>query len=397
MAGTSDSPSRVTKKVKLNKDEVELSYVEFYSGVGGWTMALEEAIRQVSDKRFRLRRIAALDHSQLCNRVFAHNFGSDKKSFAIERLSQKQVEDWHATIWAMSPPCQPHTRQHSNQAEDINDPRSASFLHLVNLIENMKRDRLPALLFLENVVGFESSASMERWRTALSKQRYRMASFHLNPTQVGLPNDRPRYFCVAIQEDFANPIDNDKLLSYFDSGTDHSSGVHLAIPELQVLAENDVLDLPSISSLLDTPCDETHKILQVPIKLMQSNAAWCFDIATPRSRRSSCFTQSYGRFIKGTGSILYTDDSKEIELLDPAEREFQKDWAKDLDLSKFRYLSGMELARIMGFSATFTFPADCTYKQQWKLIGNSLNVRVASKVVELGLRLLLVRVEMQSN
>lgn len=34
------------------------------------------------------------------------------------------------------------------------------------------------------------------------------------------------------------------------------------------------------------------------------SAGWCFDIRTPRSRSSACFTKSYSRYIKGTGSVL---------------------------------------------------------------------------------------------
>ena len=75
----------------------------------------------------------------------------------------------------------------------------------------------------------------------------------------------------------------------------------------------------------------------------------------------------------------------------PSEREFEKDWAKDLDLSKLRYFSGKEMARLMGFRDSFSFPPSHTVKQQWKLLGNSLNVRVASRLVELGFRLLRAR------
>jgi tRNA (cytosine38-C5)-methyltransferase len=149
-----DMSERASKKLKVGVETMESSssteeipYVEFYSGVGGWTMALEQALARIPGKKNKssnkLRRIAAFDNSDLCTRVFQHNFGSDKKTFNIERLTLKQVEDWQAKIWAMSPPCQPHTRQHANQAEDINDPRSASFLHLCDLLETMKSSSLP--------------------------------------------------------------------------------------------------------------------------------------------------------------------------------------------------------------------------------------------------------------
>lgn len=136
-------------------DDAPLTFVEFYAGVGGWSMALSRALQRCAPKR-RLERVAALDHSDLCLKVLEHNCPSQERPVSVERLSLKQVEEWSATIWAMSPPCQPHTRQHENQQQDLNDPRSRSFLHLCNLIEQMKDSKLPRLLFIENVVGFET-------------------------------------------------------------------------------------------------------------------------------------------------------------------------------------------------------------------------------------------------
>jgi tRNA (cytosine38-C5)-methyltransferase len=398
MTESDNESARSTKRTKrcaenesVQDDSIEISYVEFYSGVGGWTMALEEALSRLPPeargRKRRLRRIAALDHSDLCTRVFEHNFGTDKKAFQIERLSLKQVEEWRATVWALSPPCQPHTRQHLNQAEDLNDPRSASFLHLCDLLEKMREDCLPSLLVLENVVGFESSNSFLRWRKVLATRQYRVGHFHLTPTQVGLPNDRPRYFCVAIQrEAITDSIEPQPLLSYLQSEDEICSKpprFATAIHELDVKPQDEDPNIRPISSFLDGKKDDS---LQVADKVLQGNSAWCFDIVTPSDQRSSCFTHSYGRYIKGTGSILYEESNNQFRLVAPEKREFQKDWTKDLDPSKLRYFSGTEMARLMGFSDNFSFPLNCKNKQQWKLIGNSLNVRMASRIVELGLR-----------
>ena len=368
---------------------IALSYVEFYSGIGGWTMALEEAIKRIPGVDFSLRRIAALDHSDLCARVFEHNFGSDSKLCSIERLTHSQLEEWNANIWLMSPPCQPHTRQHSNQEEDLDDRRSASFLHLIDLIRTMQESRLPSLLFLENVVGFESSRSFQCLVDALKHRQYTFWSFHLTPTQVGLPNDRPRYFCLALRQDrMKDEASLGRLQAYRNF---ESSQVLKGIPELGVKFEADVdeKDLPSLSAFLDKATES--KGLSMPQKSLKGNIGWCLDIVTPLNRRTSCFTSGYGRYNRGTGSVLYEDDTREIQLLEPEKREFDENWSSTLDFSKLRYFSGTEMALLMGFSSEFSFPLEITLKQQWKLIGNSLNVRIASKVVELGLRLIKFR------
>jgi tRNA (cytosine38-C5)-methyltransferase len=125
---------------------------------------------------------------------------------------------------------------------------------------------------------------------------------------------------------------------------------------------------------------------------------------SPENRRTSCFTAAYGKYIKGTGSVLlqqrnrstvtndHGDNTNEnaipvFQLVPPDERQFDPDWTSALTASGYylRYFSGTELARLFGFCETFCFPESTTVKQQWKLIGNSLNVRVAARLVELGL------------
>jgi len=51
---------------------------------------------------------------------------------------------------------------------------------------------------LENVIGFESSQSCQKWRSVLKARNYHIGHLHLTPTQVLIPNDRPRYYCIAI-------------------------------------------------------------------------------------------------------------------------------------------------------------------------------------------------------
>jgi tRNA (cytosine38-C5)-methyltransferase len=156
--------------------------------VGGWSFALHKACQDIQDNKasmamaFKPKCLGAFDHSDLCNKVYKHNFPTvqsgnnarhskkmkqnkkkqkiqkdgSQKAVSIEKLSKEQLQEMNASIWMMSPPCQPHTRQHSNQNEDANDPRSKSFLHLCDLISTMNADTLPKMILLENVIGFEN-------------------------------------------------------------------------------------------------------------------------------------------------------------------------------------------------------------------------------------------------
>jgi tRNA (cytosine38-C5)-methyltransferase len=98
-----------------------------------------------------------------------------------------------------------------------------------------------------------------------------------------------------------------------------------------------------------------------------------------------------------------------FDLEAPEARTFDADWSNDIDWKNdMRYFSGTEIARLMGFPVSkpavrsraahdgidtafrkFSFPSTISVKQQWKLLGNSLNVQVAGTLAEIGIKTLL--------
>lgn len=63
--------------------------------------------------------------------------------------------------------------------------------------------RPPSHLLVENVVGFEASTTHDDLLLLLRQLRYCAQEFILSPTQFGVPNSRPRYFCIARASPFA--------------------------------------------------------------------------------------------------------------------------------------------------------------------------------------------------
>jgi tRNA (cytosine38-C5)-methyltransferase len=275
----------------------------------------------------------------------------------------------------------------------------------------------------------------------LKSRNYKILHFHLSPTQIGIPNDRPRYYSIAFRSIPNNSrlnLENmnidlkEETKNWFEKYCTSQSNVDdliifSSIELLDVRKEEDIHTFQNdeISKYLDDPNELINEDLFVSEKLLNSDKSWCFDIITPSDRRSSCFTQSYGRYIRGTGSVLYIDDKihsdemeneierrflEKIQLVSPQDRKFDSKWADGVDLrNKLRYLSGTEIARLMGFplpfstenndsflnedglsNSVFQFPPHLTLRQQWKLLGNSINVHLAAKVAELGLRLVFV-------
>ena len=334
------------------------------------------------------------------------------------------------------------------------------------MIGSMEESTLPCLILLENVIGFELSGteaqttdesepdqqqqkrrgSFQTWREVLSKRGYRNAHFHLDPTDVGIPNARPRHYTISFRPGVKDVTMSAQLKSvgslmpnkFASLFTEEILDRPPIIHGPESLGGAPTTTLPCIGDYLDADCKLESSLLRIPEKVWSSSSAWCFDVVTPLHHRSACFTHSYAKFVRGTGSILYTGpleteskDSKEVvktknrkrdratafltstifDLEAPDGRSFDADWSKDIDWENdMRYLSGTEIARLMGFPVsepagksaspddaidksfrTFNFPSTTTVKQQWKLLGNSLNVEVAGKVAEIGITLLFMQ------
>lgn len=187
----------------------DLRVAEFFCGIGGFHFALR---RICPNAEF----VAAFDIDKDGNRVYEHNTGFTPTQVTaqfscqpcspfsdqidIGTLSVKALESLKANLWLCSPPCQPFTRQ--GHKRDIEDPRSASFLHLLKKLSEMETC-MPEFICVENVVGFEQSEMHRRMLTAFRQcQLTAIQEFILSPDQFGIPYSRPRYFCLARREPF---------------------------------------------------------------------------------------------------------------------------------------------------------------------------------------------------
>ena len=168
------------------KQKARFRVLEFYSGLGGWSCALQGSV--IDDDHEVL---SAFDLNTIANEVYRHNHTTLLPNpRSIDQLTAEQLDGWQANVWCMSPPCQPFTRQNTTTCRDQSDPRSSSFQHLFQQLSIMRSP--PQYIALENVVGFESSDCCREWLEVL----YSIEHFHLSPLQFGIPNARPRYYCI---------------------------------------------------------------------------------------------------------------------------------------------------------------------------------------------------------
>ncbi|KAK4422325.1 tRNA (cytosine(38)-C(5))-methyltransferase 2 [Sesamum alatum] len=360
--------------------------LEFYSGIGGMRYSLMKAGVDADV-------VEAFDINDVANDVYEHNFGHRPHQGNIQTLSAVDLDKYKADAWLLSPPCQPYTRQGLQKGSS--DARASSFLKILELIPQTSRP--PLMLFVENVVGFETSDTHKRMIAMLRENHFDTQEFILSPLQFGVPYSRPRYFCLAKRKplSFQNSQFNGTLL--WTPGPVLGFGESMVITEeahsqgyLNKLLEtcrpiNDFLELKSFTSEVISDSgtmlangSESAKVTEEgngsdnPLNqyLVPSGLAerWgsAMDIVFPESKRCCCFTKSYFRYVKGTGSLLATVPGK------------TKDKTSSLQELRLRYFTPREVANLHSFPEDFQFPGHVSLRQRYALLGNSLSVGVVT-------------------
>ncbi|ORZ04251.1 S-adenosyl-L-methionine-dependent methyltransferase [Absidia repens] len=269
----------------------------------------------------------------------------------------------------MSPPCQPYTRiglQHGSQ-----DPRSKSFLHLLKVLDTMQHP--PSYILVENVKGFETSDSRDMLVDQLQKSNYTFQEFLLTPSKaIGIPNSRLRYYLLAklkpLPFAYTTTASDDSILDFIPYLSKHT---HYCEKQVDALV-----------NYLDPNADQEE--YAVPDKVLLKNG-YVFDIVTPSSLHSCCFTKGYYHYAQGTGSILQMNEAVNAQaIFEKVQTIDEKDTSLRLELLhslKLRYFTPREVANLMGFPANFQFPPTATRKQQYRTLGNSINVKLVSHLM----------------
>ncbi|CAL9132097.1 unnamed protein product [Musa textilis] len=366
--------------------------LEFYSGIGGMRYSLLRA-------GIRGRVVEAFDINNIANDVYEHNFGHRPFQGNIQILTPLDLDKYEAHAWLLSPPCQPYTRQ--GLQKDSADARALSFIKILENMPHMMQP--PLMLFVENVVGFETSNTHKHMMEVLAGIGFVTQEYILSPLQFGVPYSRPRYFCLAKRKplSFRNPSCNNLILwtpspfmpSKNNQSTDGSDGNDGNQEEFNSSCEPIINFLEThfltgnqqeyttfrfgtevVSSTADDDGGGTYKnawdMYSVAPSLIErwGNA---MDIVFPESRRCCCFTKSYYRYVKGTGSLLATSGDINSRLEAPSLIELG-----------LRFFTPREVANLHSFPAEFHFPSHTSLRQRYALLGNSMSVAVVAPLLQ---------------
>lgn len=282
--------------------------LEFFCGIGGFTAATKSHPIEV---------VGAWDASQHVIEIFRHNWDDPSKQRNILQLKPEELQQIDADIWWMSPPCQPYTTR--GLQRDLEDRRARSFLHMVELFEAVR----PPSLAMENVEGFLKSEARTFLFERLDSLGYQFREAIICPTELGIPNRRPRYYLVASRDGLSEidltPRSRRPVRDFLDANPD---------PDLYVGA-SDLAEYGHGFDIVD-PTDD--------------------DAVT------ACFTSAYGKSWIYSGSYLKTDNG-------------------------VRRFSPAEIARLMQFPPNFGLPDHVERRKAYKYIGNSLAIEVVRRVV----------------
>lgn len=292
-----------------------LRALELFCGIGGFAAALDPAQASV---------VGAMDLSPHVLEVYRHNYPEHTtRQINLDFIKPAQLDAYGATMWWMSPPCQPYTTR--GRQRDLEDRRARSLPRLMDSFERL----CPDALGLENVPGFVDSQAHALVLETLQRAGYEVRERRLCPTELGVPARRERYYLVASRRGLAE--------------------VAPAAPAPRQLA----------SYLDDTPLDALDPALIVPEAIVASHGPGMriLDLEADPDAIANTFTGAYGKTWRAAGSFLRLADGR-VRLLSPA-----------------------ELLRLLGFPPEFNFPAQMPLRHQYKAVGNSLSVVAMREVL----------------
>jgi tRNA (cytosine38-C5)-methyltransferase len=327
---------------------MDIVALEFFSGIGGLHYGLQHACPNA-------KVLASFDTNTIANKVYAHNFGLEPTVKGIERLDTQFLDRFQANCWLMSPPCQPYTA--GGNRLDHEDNRAQGLLNLIKLLPQLKH--IPNYVFVENVPNFELSESRRMLVQTLFELEFQIDEFLVSPVVLGIPNNRRRYYLAA-----KRGTKMSKMPSVADIHTDFDR-YQGQLP----------LELTPLHAYLDK-ITEVDEFLVKPDDI-RKRTNFKFDVVHPNSKMCSTFTKAYGsHHFFGSGSFLQTAglntpfDTIDNELLISV---------------KPRFFTPTEIARLHYFpidDGMFAFPDGVSVKQQWKLLGNSLNCLVVGTILK---------------
>ena len=169
----------------------KIRFVDFFCGIGGFRLAVEEAARR---KKLETECLFSCDIDPECQKAYAFNFG-ETPTGDITEVSEDDVADHDILLAGF--PCQPFSI--IGHRKGFDDIRGTLFFHIARILKAKR----PAAFVLENVkllVGHDGGRTLGRIMETLRELGYKSDFEVFNALDFGLPQKRERVFIVGFRE-----------------------------------------------------------------------------------------------------------------------------------------------------------------------------------------------------
>jgi len=229
--------------------------------------------------------------------------------------------------------------------KDLDDPRTLALFHLINQAARIR----PKYLVLENVVGFESSRTAARIQDTLADSHFEMSWIHKCPSELRWPNRRPRVYLIAWQNLYSPP----RIQWLEQPSTNHLNPADASISLGGLIDRTINRENHPWLWLDESTCERfKHALDRVMVPDLVSYGV-TGDATIAEASTTACFASGYATSIVRSGSVIWHEEG----------------WRK---------FSPREVANLLGFPSTFSFPAQLVPKRLWQLLGNSLSLPVVA-------------------
>lgn len=164
-------------------------FIDLFCGLGGFRIAMEK----IGGKC-----IFSSDNNMEVCKVYEENFGDNPYS-DITEVSENDIPQFDVLCAGF--PCQPFSI--AGKRMGFNDSRGTMFFEVARIIKHHK----PKIAFLENVSGIvshDSGRTIKVITNTLEELGYVVNTKVMNAKDYGIPQNRNRWYCVAIRKDIYN-------------------------------------------------------------------------------------------------------------------------------------------------------------------------------------------------
>lgn len=164
----------------------EFKFIDLFCGLGGFRIAMED----IGGKC-----VFSCDNNKEVCKIYKDNFDEDPYG-DIKEVKENDIPRFDVLCAGF--PCQPFSI--AGKRMGFNDSRGTMFFEVARIIKHNK----PKIAFLENVSGIvshDSGRTIKVVTNTLEELGYVVNTKIMNAKDYGIPQNRNRWYCVAIRKD----------------------------------------------------------------------------------------------------------------------------------------------------------------------------------------------------